>query len=67
MIGERQPPFEKRPPDELVRRVVPSYDGPRVSLLGLKDVIVVVDGDDIMIATADSAHQVTKLKRANSG
>lgn len=58
-----------RGPVEMVncRNVMVDSDGPRVSLLGLKDVIVVVDGDDIMIAAADSAHHVTKLKRANSG
>jgi mannose-1-phosphate guanylyltransferase/mannose-1-phosphate guanylyltransferase/mannose-6-phosphate isomerase len=58
-----------RGPVEMVncRNVMVDTDGPKVSLLGLKDVIVVVDGDDIMIAAADSAHQVTQLKRANSG
>ena len=57
-----------RGPVEMVncRNVMVDTDGPRVSLLGLKDVIVVVDGDDIMIATADSAHQITQLKRANN-
>src|SRR5215211_6483540 len=29
VIGERQPPFEQRPPDELVRRVVPTYVFPQ--------------------------------------
>ena len=58
-----------RGPVEMVncRNVMVDSDGPRVSLVGLKDVIVVVDGDDIMIATAESAHQVTQLKRANNG
>lgn len=58
-----------RGPVEMIncRNVMVDSDGPRVSLVGLDDVIVIVDGDDIMIATADSAHQVTKLKRANSG
>lgn len=48
------------------RNVMVDSDGPRVSLVGLKDVIVVVDGDDIMIATAECAHQITKLKQASS-
>ncbi|NBC36904.1 NTP transferase domain-containing protein [Novosphingobium sp. FSY-8] len=36
-------------------------DGPNVSIIGLKDVIVVVDGNDIMVTTADGVQKVGKL------
>ncbi|GAB7551742.1 hypothetical protein NRB_12410 [Novosphingobium sp. 11B] len=36
-------------------------DGPRVSVIGLGNVIVVVDGDDIMITTVANVQKVGKL------
>jgi len=49
------------------RNVMVDTDGPRVSLIGLDDVIVVVDGDDIMITSAASAHDVAKFARVRNG
>jgi mannose-1-phosphate guanylyltransferase len=43
------------------RNVLVDSDGPRVSVIGLEDVIVVVDGDDILITTAAGAQRVGKL------
>ena len=48
------------------RNVMVDSDGPRVSLIGVEDMIVVVDGDDIMIMSADSADRVPKLLRVNA-
>ncbi|MBB4858142.1 mannose-1-phosphate guanylyltransferase/mannose-1-phosphate guanylyltransferase/mannose-6-phosphate isomerase [Novosphingobium chloroacetimidivorans] len=55
-----------RGPVELVdcRNVLVDSDGPRVSVIGLEDVYVVVDGDDIMITTAAGAQKVGKLSGA---
>ena len=55
-----------RGPSELVdcRNVMVETDGPRVSVLGLSDVVVVVDGDEVMITTRDSAQKVGKLAGA---
>lgn len=39
-------------------------DGPRVSVVGASDLIVVVDGDDIMICTSEGAQLVGKLEGA---
>lgn len=39
-------------------------DGPRVSVVGLSDIIVVVDGDDILVMHRDAAQQVGKLDGA---
>ncbi|MFC0205339.1 mannose-1-phosphate guanylyltransferase [Novosphingobium soli] len=41
--------------------VLVDSDGPRVSVIGLEDVYVVVDGNDIMITTATGAQKVGKL------
>ena len=48
------------------RNVMVDSDGPRVSVIGLQDVIVVVDGDDILVTTADGAQKVGKLSGACS-
>ncbi|MBB3034328.1 mannose-1-phosphate guanylyltransferase [Alteriqipengyuania lutimaris] len=37
-------------------------DGPRVSVVGLDDVIVIVDGDDILVTNAKGAQSVGKLE-----
>ncbi len=39
-------------------------DGPRVSVVGLDDVIVIVDGDDILVTNAKGAQSVGKLEGA---
>jgi mannose-1-phosphate guanylyltransferase/mannose-1-phosphate guanylyltransferase/mannose-6-phosphate isomerase len=46
------------------RNVLVDSDGPRVSVIGLEDVIVVVDGDDIMITTVAGVQKVGKLAGA---
>ena len=55
-----------RGPVELVdcRNVLVDSDGPKVSAIGLEDVFVVVDGNDIMITTAAGAQKVGKLSGA---
>ena len=39
-------------------------DGPRVSALGLKDVCIVVDGDEVLVTSREGASHVGKLKGA---
>ncbi|MEO7248252.1 MAG: sugar phosphate nucleotidyltransferase [Novosphingobium sp.] len=53
-------------PAELVncRNVLVETDGPRVSVIGLEDVIVVVDGDEVLVTTAAGAQLVGKLSGA---
>ncbi|MFM5884902.1 MAG: mannose-1-phosphate guanylyltransferase [Novosphingobium sp.] len=46
------------------RNVLVDSDGPHVSVIGLEGVIVVVDGDDILVTTADGAQKVGKLFKA---
>jgi len=46
------------------RNVLVDTDGPKVSVIGLEDVIVVVDGDDVMITTRDGVQKVGKLHGA---
>jgi mannose-1-phosphate guanylyltransferase len=48
------------------RNVLVDTDGPRVSVIGLDDVIVVVDGNDVMITTAAGVQKVGKLKGATN-
>lgn len=43
------------------RNVMVDTDGPRVSVIGLEDVVVVVDGDDILVTTTAGAQKVGKL------
>jgi mannose-1-phosphate guanylyltransferase/mannose-1-phosphate guanylyltransferase/mannose-6-phosphate isomerase len=53
-------------PVELIdcRNVLVDSDGPRVSAIGLDGVIVVVDGDDILVTTAAGVQMVGKLSGA---
>ncbi|WP_240504566.1 mannose-1-phosphate guanylyltransferase [Tsuneonella mangrovi] len=53
-------------PTELVdcHNVLVDSDGPRVSVIGLDDVIVVVDGDEVLVTSADGAQLVGKLSGA---
>ncbi len=55
-----------RGPVEIIdcRDVLVDSDGPRVSIIGLENVIVVVDGGDVMITKADQAHLVGRLSGA---
>lgn len=46
------------------RNVLVDSDGPRVSVIGLEDVIVVVDGGEILVTTAAGAQKVGKLRGA---
>ena len=46
------------------RNVLVETDGPRVSVIGLEDVIVVVDGDEVLVTSAAGAQLVGKLSGA---
>jgi len=46
------------------RNVLVDSDGPRVSVIGLEDVIVVVDGNDVMVTTRAGTQKVGKLAGA---
>lgn len=48
------------------RNVLVDSDGPRVSVIGLEDVVVVVDGDDIMITTIAGVQKVGSLSGAKN-
>ena len=48
------------------RNVLVDTDGPRVSVIGLEDVIVVVDGDEVLVTSAAGAQLVGKLSGAAS-
>jgi len=53
-------------PAELVdcRNVLVDTDGPRVNVIGLENVMIVVDGDEILVTTAAGAQKVGKLHGA---
>lgn len=57
-----------RGPAEIVNchNVLVDSDGPRVSVIGLDDMIVVVDGNEVMITRADQAHLVGNLLGAKN-
>lgn len=46
------------------RNVLVSSDGPRVSVVGVENLIVVVDGSEVMITTRDAAQRVGTLHGA---
>lgn len=46
------------------RNVLVDTDGPHVSVIGLEDVIVVVDGGNVMVTTATGVQKVGKLSGA---
>ena len=56
-----------RGPHELLdcSGVMVDSDGPRVSVVGLDDVIIVVDGDEILVMRTDAAQDVGKLGGAS--
>ncbi len=41
-------------------------DGPRVSAIGLKNIVIVVDGDEVLVTTREGAQAVGKLPGASS-
>lgn len=45
-------------------RVLVESDGPRVSVIGLSDVAIIVDGNDILVTTMEGAQKVGKLPGA---
>ena len=47
------------------RNVMVETDGPRVSVIGLEDVIVVVDGDEVLVTSRTGAQAVGKLPGAS--
>lgn len=55
-----------RGPAELVdcKGVLADSDGPRISVIGLEDVVVVVDGDEVLVTTKAGAQKVGKLTGA---
>jgi mannose-1-phosphate guanylyltransferase/mannose-6-phosphate isomerase len=46
------------------RRVLAETDGPRISVIGLEDIAVVVDGDEVLVTTMAGAQLVGKLSGA---
>lgn len=46
------------------RNVMVMSDGPHVSAIGLDNVIIVVDGDNVLVTTADGVQRVGKLSGA---
>ena len=48
------------------RNVLIDSDGPRVSVIGASDLIIVVDGNDILVTTADGVQAVGKLSGATN-
>jgi mannose-1-phosphate guanylyltransferase len=46
------------------RRILAETDGPRVSVIGLEDIAVVVDGDEVLVTTMAGAQKVGKLSGA---
>jgi len=47
------------------KRVLAVSDGPRISVLGLSDVCVIVDGDEVLVTTRNAAPHVGKLRGAS--
>lgn len=47
------------------RNVMVETDGPRVSVVGLEDVIIVVDGDEVLVTSRSGAQAVGKLPGAS--
>ncbi len=46
------------------RNVLVESDGPRVSVIGLENLIVVVNGDEVLVTSADGTQKVGKLSGA---
>ena len=45
------------------RNVLVDTDGPRVVALGLQDVIIAIDGDEIVVASADRASEIGEIAK----
>lgn len=75
-IGNWQALHEVRPGDgdgnrirgrvELVdcRNVLADSDGPRISVIGLEDIAVIIDGDEVLVTSLAGAQKVGKLSGA---
>ena len=48
------------------RNVIIESDGPRVSVIGLENIAVVVDGDEVLVTRLDASQDVGKLPGAKS-
>jgi mannose-1-phosphate guanylyltransferase len=48
------------------RNVLVESDGPRVSVIGLENVIIVVNGDEVLVTSAEGAQKVGKLSGASN-
>ncbi|GAA0271333.1 hypothetical protein GCM10009127_09400 [Alteraurantiacibacter aestuarii] len=48
------------------RNVLAETDGPRISVIGLEDVAVIVDGNEILVTTMQGAQKVGKLGGASN-
>jgi mannose-1-phosphate guanylyltransferase len=46
------------------RHVLAETDGPRISVIGLEDIAIVVDGDEVLVTTMAGAQKVGKLRGA---
>lgn len=46
------------------RNVLVDSDGPRVSVIGLDNIAIVIDGDDVLVTTMEGAQKVGKLSGA---
>jgi len=46
------------------RNVIVDTDGPRISVIGLEDIAIVVDGDDVLVTSMEGAQKVGKLSGA---
>jgi hypothetical protein len=46
--------------------VLVDSDGPRVSVIGLEDIAIVIDGDDVLVTTMAGAQKVGKLAGATN-
>lgn len=49
------------------RNVLAVTDGPRISAVGLSDICIVVDGDEVLVTTREGAQLVGKLPGAGQG
>jgi mannose-1-phosphate guanylyltransferase/mannose-1-phosphate guanylyltransferase/mannose-6-phosphate isomerase len=49
------------------RNVLIDSDGPRIHAIGLDDLIIIVDGNDVLIASGSSSPQIGKLGKAAQG
>ena len=47
------------------RNVLAETDGPRISVIGLENIAVVVDGDEVLVTTMEGAQLVGKLRGAS--